>query len=153
MKHAIAVYAEPGLGGHRRGVAHAARATLEQQQAEAGGLTVLLANTSRMEHLNRTFLGIARPTDVLSFPGGAGDHESGERYFGDIAVCVPVALTQAARRHRMPQEEIRLLVVHGVLHLLGHDHDTPRRKRVMWQAQDQILAAIRKAKKAHDAAA
>lgn len=153
MKHAIAVYAEPGLGGHRRGVARAARATLKQQRAEAGSLTVLLATPSRMEHLNRTFLGIARPTDVLAFPGGTQAPEHGGRYFGDIAVCVPLALTQAARRHRTPQEEIGLLVVHGVLHLLGHDHDTRQRKRVMWQAQDEILTTIREPRRVSDAAA
>ena len=140
----MAVYAEPGLGFFRRGLARAARAALQQQAADAGSLTVLLAGTDHMQHLNRTFLGTDRPTDVLAFPGGAGAADAAGRYFGDLAVCVPVALTQAARNRRDPADELQLLVVHGVLHLLGLDHDTPAGRRKMWRIQNGILSDLRK---------
>ena len=150
MKHTVAVYAEPGLGGYRRGLAPAARATLQHQRAETGSLTVLLTGAERMQTLNRTFLGADRPTDVLSFPAGEAAADTAGRYFGDLAICVPVAVRQAASRRRDPAGEIQLLVVHGVLHLLGLDHDTPARKRKMWRAQEEILRGLRKGKPGRD---
>jgi probable rRNA maturation factor len=147
MRHSVAVYAEPGLGTFRRGLAQAARAALQHQQAEAGSLTVLLVGAAYMQHLNRTFLGEDRPTDVLAFPGGQSAADAAGRYFGDLAVCVPVALTQASRRHRDPSDEFRLLVVHGTLHLLGLDHDAPSRKRQMWRTQNAIMDELKKGKR------
>jgi probable rRNA maturation factor len=150
MKHSVAVYAEPGLGGYRRGLAPAARAALEHQRAEAGSLTVLLTGAEHMRRLHQAFLGTDRPTDVLSFPAGEASADGGGRYFGDLAVCVPIALSQASRRQRDPADEIQLLVVHGVLHLLGLDHTTPSRKREMWRAQDAILRRVRVGKARRD---
>jgi probable rRNA maturation factor len=153
MRHSVAVYAEPGLGVYRRGLARAARTALQHQLAEAGSLTVLLAGTTHMQQLNCTFLGADRPTDVLSFPAGEGALDATGRYFGDLALCVPVALKQAARYRRDPAEELRLLVVHGVLHLLDLDHDTPARRRQMWRVQNEILSDLREGNLAHHAAA
>lgn len=152
MRHPVAVYAETGLGAYRRGLTHAARAALDYQKAEAGSLTVLLTGTAHMQQLNRTFLGSDRPTDVLSFPAGEDAADAAGRYFGDLAVCIPVALAQAERNHRDPAEEIQLLVVHGTLHLLGLDHDTAARKRHMWRTQNEIVRTLKKGKFArHDA--
>ena len=152
MKHSVAVYAEPDLGAYRRGLARAARAALQHQRAGAGSLTVLLTGIAHMQQLNRTFLGADRPTDVLAFPAGEGAADAPGRYFGDLALCVPVALKQAARYRRDPAEELRLLVVHGVLHLLGLDHDTPTRRRQMWSVQTEISRDLKKAKLARHAA-
>lgn len=152
MRHSVAVYAEPGLGAYRRGLARAARAALQHQLAGAGSLTVLLTGIAHMQQLNRTFLDADRPTDVLSFPAGEGAADATGRYFGDLALCVPVALTQAARYRRDPAEELRLLVVHGVLHLLGLDHDTPARRGEMWRVQTEILRDLKEEKLARHAA-
>ncbi|RME82331.1 MAG: rRNA maturation RNase YbeY, partial [Caldilineae bacterium] len=60
---------------------------------------------------------------------------------GDIVIAAPTAARQAHAAGHTPAEEICLLAVHGILHLLGYDHDTPARKEAMWQKQAQILAA------------
>jgi len=71
-----------------------------------------------MRRLNRTFRAIDRPTDVLSFPSG----ESG--FLGDLAIDVPYAARQARARGHALDREVKVLLAHGVLHLLGHDHET-----------------------------
>lgn len=77
-----------------------------------------------MRDLNREFRGFDRPTDVLAFPGDEAEDPHGERHLGDIAIAVPTAARQARERgHSLPQE-IRILVLHGYLHLLGYDHET-----------------------------
>lgn len=87
------------------------------------GLTLLLTSDREVRRLNRRFLGHDRTTDVLSFPSG-GDREPGAPYLGEIAVSVPRARAQA-RRARWPlRSEMALLLTHGYLHLLGHDHET-----------------------------
>ena len=82
------------------------------------GVSVLLCGDARMRRLNREFRKIDRPTDVLSFP--AGDPS----FLGDVAIDVPYAARQARRRGHSLDREVKLLLAHGVLHLLGHDHET-----------------------------
>ena len=87
-----------------------------------GGRTVsvLLCGDARMRRLNRDFRGIDRSTDVLSFPSGEPS------FLGDVAIAVPYAARQARKRGHPLDREVQLLLVHGVLHLLGHDHETDR---------------------------
>lgn len=94
-------------------------------------VTVALVSDSEITRLNRTFRGKDRATDVLSFPtnGAAGKREkSGSRaaasYLGDIAIAAAVARRNARRNGRSYRDELRVLVLHGVLHLLGYDHET-----------------------------
>ncbi|MDQ1347767.1 MAG: putative rRNA maturation factor [Acidobacteriota bacterium] len=79
----------------------------------AGDLTV--------RRLNRDFRGQDKTTDVLSFPG---DESPEGRHLGDIVISVPTAERQAADRGAALEQEIKLLLLHGVLHCLGHDHET-----------------------------
>lgn len=81
-------------------------------------LSVLLCGDARMRRLNRDYRRIDRPTDVLSFPSG----EAG--FLGDVAIDVAYAARQARRRGHSLAREVQLLLAHGVLHLLGHDHET-----------------------------
>jgi len=74
-----------------------------------------------MIHLNSTYRGNEAPTDVLSFPGEAGVEG---RHLGDIAICVPAARRQAEAAGHGLERELRVLVLHGVLHCLGHDHES-----------------------------
>jgi probable rRNA maturation factor len=127
----------------------AARAALRQQQAAGpAALSVRLADDAALHQLNCEFLGEDRPTDVLSFPSkaseasGAADADTGVRYYGDIAISLPTARAQARAAGHPLAAELRLLVVHGVLHLLGHDHARAREKTRMWQAQTAILAEL-----------
>jgi len=105
-------------------------------------LTIVLTDDTRLRELNRDYLGIDAPTDVLSFPASETDPETGARYIGDILISIPRAQAQADAAGHPLESEIQLLVVHGVLHLLGHDHAQAEEKARMWQAQAEILAGL-----------
>ncbi len=121
----------------------AARAALVNQNAPEGELTILVTSDERMAELNQAHRGVAATTDVLSFPAGdplpIPDHV---RYFGDIAISLPQARDQAAERGHALDAELQLLVVHGALHLLGHDHAIREDKLRMWAVQEEILTAL-----------
>ena len=105
-------------------------------------LTIVLTDDKRLRELNRDYLGIDAPTDVLSFPASETDPETGARYIGDILISIPRAQDQAAAAGHALESEVQLLVVHGVLHLLGHDHAEPKEKARMWKAQREILTEL-----------
>jgi probable rRNA maturation factor len=128
----------------------AAQAALKQQanqagaQTVAGDLSVVIEDDARLHALNQEFLGIDAPTDVLSFPSGEDevDPETGQAYLGDVIISFPRALEQSTAAGHSVQDELQLLVVHGVLHLLGHDHAESGEKERMWSAQSEILGGL-----------
>lgn len=123
----------------------AAMAALEQQGADLEqDLTIAIEDDERLHALNKEFLDIDAPTDVLSFPAGDGeiDPETGVLYLGDIIISYPRALEQSTAAGHPVMHEIQLLVVHGVLHLLGHDHAEPEEKAEMWAAQRAALLVL-----------
>ncbi len=79
--------------------------------------SVALVSDRRIAALNRRFRGVARPTDVLSFGGS-------NSYRGDVVISVQTARRQARLHRHSVSEEIRLLMLHGLLHLMGYDHET-----------------------------
>jgi probable rRNA maturation factor len=87
-------------------------------QAKGRGISVLLCGDARMRSLNREWRKIDRPTDVLSFPSDTGT------FLGDVVVDVPYAARQARERGHSTDREVQVLLAHGVLHLLGYDHET-----------------------------
>lgn len=117
--------------------------TLNHQRAPIeSDLTVLIADDSQIQELNQQYLGADTPTDVLAFPGGFIDPDTQHTYLGDVIISYPQAKRQADIAEHSLDDEIRLLVVHGVLHLLGHDHLEPEKKAVMWSAQAEILSRL-----------
>jgi len=121
----------------------AARAALTHQKRSADAdLSIVLTDNKRLHQLNRDYLGIDAPTDVLSFPASESDPETGAPYLGDLLLSIPRARAQAKAAGHSLEAEVQLLVVHGILHLLGHDHAKPREKARMWTAQAQILAEL-----------
>jgi probable rRNA maturation factor len=85
-----------------------------------GEVTVLLTTDAYLRKLNRQFRGNDKATDVLSFPaGGIG----AEEIAGDLAISVPTALKQAVEQGHSLSTEIKVLILHGLLHLAGHDHE------------------------------
>ena len=113
-----------------------------QKEPPEVSLSVVLTDSRRLRKLNREYLGIDAPTDVLSFPASESDPETGARYIGDILISVPYAAKGARKAGHPLEAELQLLVVHGVLHLLGHDHAKPREKARMWKAQREILTQL-----------
>ena len=143
-------------------VRRAALAALDQTGLdEPVALSVALTNDGELQQLNRQFRGLDQPTDVLSF-GGEGFRDGARRdgrlrgqakrpassgtdapaYVGDIAISMDRCAAQAQRGGHPVNAELALLVAHGVLHLLGYDHDTPTRKARMWQAQARALESL-----------
>ena len=84
--------------------------------AVRGPVNVLLTSSAEMRRLNRDFRGKDRPTDVLSFPSEDGG--------GDIAICAAIARSNARRLGHSAAQEAKVLVLHGMLHLAGYDHET-----------------------------
>ncbi len=129
----------------------AARLTLDTSAWLSAGLesaptdadiTIVLTNDAQLQELNREYLGVDAPTDVLSFPASETDPETGAPYLGDILISIPRAMQQAQAAGHPVEAEVQLLVVHGTLHLLGHDHAEAQEKARMWQAQDQVMSQL-----------
>ena len=120
----------------------AARAALLQQSAPDADLTLVLTGDAQIQALDRDFMGKDAPTDVLSFPADETDPETGRRYRGDIIISVPCAEAQSVAAGHSLEAELSLLVVHGVLHLLGHDHADAEEKERMWAAQSEVLTRL-----------
>lgn len=116
----------------------AARAALDAAGVRRGAsLTIVIGGDAALRKFNRDFLGIDAPTDVLSF---AADEAS--VYLGDIIISLMRARAQAKSGGHSLADELRLLVIHGVLHLLGQDHDTLAGKKHMWAVQAKALKRI-----------
>ena len=117
---------------------------LESEGRSEGELTILITGDEQVQELNRRYRGVDAPTDVLSF-GVVSDEEGfvtppeASAYLGDIVVSYPRALEQAREYGHSVEEEMDLLVVHGLLHLLGYDHETEEERRAMWARQENIL--------------
>jgi probable rRNA maturation factor len=86
-------------------------------------LTVCLVNGARMARWNRAYRGKKGATDVLSFPLETAADSRADRYLGDVAICPAVARRNARRLGRTLDGELRILILHGILHLMGYDHE------------------------------
>jgi probable rRNA maturation factor len=120
----------------------AAQATLDQQRRKRYvEMTIVITGKAQLRSLNRAFREVDAPTDVLSF---ATDEQPRPDtiYLGDVVISYPAAREQARAGGHPLEAELQLLVVHGVLHLLGHDHDTEAEKNVMWKAQAAVLKKL-----------
>ena len=119
----------------------AARLALERAGASAeAGLSIVITDDSQLQALNQRFLGNDAPTDVLSFPAEeADDPDTGQPYLGDVLISYHRAQAQADAAGHSLEAELCLLLVHGILHLAGHDHADEPGKTAMWSLQDQIL--------------
>ncbi|MCO6449394.1 MAG: rRNA maturation RNase YbeY [Caldilineales bacterium] len=121
---------------------------LEYEQIE-GDITVVVTNDAEIAELNQRFLGHSGPTDVLSFPAFTDEEHKFSLppgfapYLGDIVIAYPYSARQAEERGGAIADELDLLVVHGVLHLLGYDHAETEEEAVMWARQEAILASLR----------
>ena len=109
-------------------------------------LSILLVDPDTMSAYHEKYMDEPGPTDVLSFPmdelrAPEPDEEPPLGLLGDIVLCPEVTAAQAAESNRTPDEEADYLLIHGLLHLLGHDHAEPGEKKVMFDLNDTIIAA------------
>ena len=110
----------------------------------AAELSILLVGEVAMAALHEHYMDEPGSTDVLSFPmdelrAGTADEPSPEGILGDIVICPEVAKRQAQTAGHTTEVEMRLLLTHGILHLLGHDHAEPEEHKVMFGMQAQLL--------------
>ncbi|HOT80573.1 MAG TPA: rRNA maturation RNase YbeY [Microthrixaceae bacterium] len=125
------------------------RGVLEREGVEAPAETaVVFVDDVVMAELNAEHMGGSGPTDVLSFPidDGADDDLAAipgqARMVGDIVVCPTVAATNAPDHAGDLDDEIALLLIHGSLHLLGHDHAEVDERTEMWAAERRLVAEL-----------
>lgn len=113
-------------------------------------VSLLAVDVQSMSDLNEQWMGEPGPTDVLAFPmDELTEHGSwqatpaapGPALLGDVVVCPEVALAQATERSHPVAHELRVLAVHGVLHLLGYDHAEPDQQTQMFDRQNRLVAA------------
>lgn len=127
-------------------LAAAVRAALLAEQV-SGEVTLVITSDEAVAELNEHYRETAGPTDVLSFsaqdptPGFVTAPEM-TTYLGDIIIAFPFTERQAAALNRPVRDELRLLAVHGALHLLGYDHGELEEEAIMWARQEGILAGL-----------
>jgi probable rRNA maturation factor len=115
------------------GLVELARKTLIGEGRAASELSVALVSADEMADLHEHYMGEPGPTDVLSFPLDETDDE-GVTILGDVVIAPSVAGQNSPDD---PAAELRLLLVHGILHLLGHDHEGADQRRAMWEIQER----------------
>lgn len=144
---------ESGMAADERGLIELARFALDRLRIHPqADLSILLVDEETMAQYHERFMDLPGPTDVMSFPmdelrAPAEDEEPPIGLLGDIVLCPQVTERQAAENGREPHTEAEYLLIHGLLHLLGHDHAEPDEKAVMFGLNDRIIAAWELARK------
>ena len=105
--------------------------------SECSCVDILIVDLLNMHEINRDKRGIDAPTDVLSFPTGAG-----ELFLGDIVIAYEKIFSQAEEYGHSPERELGFLTAHAMLHLMGFDHDTLENEARMFEAQEVILEKL-----------
>ena len=127
----------PSGGGVARRVRARVRALLAALGRPEAGLSVLLTTDGRIRTLNRRWRSVDHATDVLSFP--ADDPPGSGPHLGDLAISLDTAARRARSAGRSLGAEVDRYLVHGLLHLVGHDHLRPEDARRMARREDELL--------------
>ena len=142
MSYKIFIHADPDHKHILHDLEKVAHATLSFFDIPGGHLTLAFTDDDHIQELNKEFAGVDHPTDVLSFPDGDTDLETGEIYYGDVVISIPYAERQAKEAGHPLRSELTLLIIHGILHLLGFNHEEEDERRKMWSVQDEILTQL-----------
>lgn len=119
------------------------RAVLDALGEGDSELSIALVDDAAIRALNAQWRGLSRATDVLSFSQLEGDFADRRgRLLGDVVISVETAAAQAAERHRSLDETVTRLLIHGVLHLLGHDHEADDEARRMRAEERRLWRVI-----------
>ena len=131
-----------GIPVRAKTIQRVTQAILIQAGSPAAELSVSLVGKTRMRSLNRKYRGRDYPTDVLAFPMESIG-EQAEVFLGDVVICLPVAIQQASRFENTPDQEILRLLIHGMLHLLGYDHEhSPQEAARMQRKENAIIKKL-----------
>jgi probable rRNA maturation factor len=149
----IEIANESGVGVDETSIVAAARFALDRMGVSPlAELSVLLVELAAMAALHEQWMDLEGPTDVMAFPMDELDTarpdaaDAGPALLGDIVLCPAFAKDQAKAAGHSLLDELHLLTVHGVLHLLGYDHAEPAEEREMFTLQKRILADFRTAR-------
>lgn len=142
-----------GTGISRAEIARRLSRIMSALKLDDAELSVVLTGDDQIQELNRLYRKKDRSTDVLAFamneghviPGSPSGTEA--RLLGDVIVSIPTARAQAKQASRSPLEEVTMLLAHGVLHLLGWDHDTKAKERSMFAETDRLCDEARSRRK------
>jgi probable rRNA maturation factor len=105
-------------------------------------LSIVVTTNLIIQRLNKKYLGGNSPTDVLSFPSLENNCDTGNIYLGDVVLAYPYVNDQALSLGVPFKNELVLLLIHGILHLLGYNHGTPEMKTNMWRIQERTFEQI-----------
>jgi len=120
----------------------AAQVTLDFENVSGSDVSIVIGNDELLKKLNRKYRNVDAATDVLSFSTSELDPDTGSIYLGDVVISLPHAEAQAEAGGHFLGDELQLLVVHGILHLLGYDHLEQVDKEKMQVAQDNVLQQL-----------
>ena len=122
----------------------AARAALARAGRRIRGaeLSLVLADDATIAALNQRWRHRAGPTNVLAFPGGGGPDSAAPLLLGDVILAFETVAREAKEQGKTLSDHLRHLVIHGVLHLLGHDHEEAAMARRMEALEKRILATL-----------
>lgn len=123
-------------------VRRAARAAWHVAGSGMAELSILLSGDSEMRTLNRRYRDQDKPTNVLSFPSGDPGAAGRRRLLGDIALALETVERESAAQSKSLADHVSHLTVHGVLHLLGHDHETEAEATAMEALETEILRGL-----------
>ena len=121
----------------------AAEVLAQEEVAEQTELSLIITDDETVRELNRRFRDVDAPTDVLAFGAEVEEHfvsaPESPPYLGDVVISYQRALAQAEELGHAVAEELKLLVIHGILHLLGYDHQEEADAQKMREKEDQVL--------------
>ncbi len=122
----------------------ALREQLEHDDSRSFSLDVSWTDDAQIQTFNRDYRSKDKPTDVLSFPFWEGESlfEGDELPLGDLVLSLETAARQALELKHSLEHELAFLTIHGTLHLLGFDHDSPSKRRAMFAWQDELFEML-----------
>ena len=127
-------------GVNRREVKRTAQRLLKLLSLDGAELSILLVGDEEMRDINLRYRGKDRPTDVISFAMGEGEFgDLNEYMLGDIIISLATAGRQAAERGVTVREELDFLLIHGILHLCGYDHEKSEQERLKMEEKEREL--------------
>lgn len=116
---------------------------LEEKGRNSAEVSVVFVDDGEMRNLNRNYRGLNKSTDVLAFPMNEGRFAAiNPDLLGDVVISVPTARKQAELHEHSIERELTILLIHGLLHLMGYDHQTDKEEMIMKEFETEYLMLV-----------